>query len=205
MFAFGQDAFYGSMAGQALNGRSSGIASTPDNGGYWLVGSTAVSSPSVTPIYYGVAGNASPQRRRSSGSRPHPSGKGYWLVAADGGVFAYGDATFDGSLGGQVLSGPIVGMAATPSGKGYLLAGPPGNRCGKSPSWEATNQPVRPGHRPGKARPPQKGDVGVVQVEPDFLFPTDGSHGPVKQVKIPYSTSSTTVSRQRAQLSSSRV
>jgi len=26
-----------------------------------------------------------------------PDGKGYWLVAADGGVFAFGDAPFEGS------------------------------------------------------------------------------------------------------------
>ena len=50
-----------------------------------------------------------------------PDGKGYWLVAADGGVFAYGDAAFEGSLGTLRLTGPIVGMAATPDGKGYWL------------------------------------------------------------------------------------
>ena len=33
----------------------------------------------------------------------HPGGRGYWLVAADGGVFAYGDATFEGSTGNLVL------------------------------------------------------------------------------------------------------
>jgi hypothetical protein len=43
-----------------------------------------------------------------------PTGKGYWLVAADGGVFAYGDATFAGSLGATHLNAPIVGVAATP-------------------------------------------------------------------------------------------
>jgi hypothetical protein len=41
-----------------------------------------------------------------------PSGQGYWLVASDGGIFAYGDATFHGSTGGQPLNKPIVGMAA---------------------------------------------------------------------------------------------
>ena len=50
-----------------------------------------------------------------------PDGKGYWLVAADGGVFAYGDAGFHGSAGNLVLNRPIVGMAATPSGGGYWL------------------------------------------------------------------------------------
>jgi hypothetical protein len=50
-----------------------------------------------------------------------PSGGGYWTVAADGGLFAFGDARFLGSMGGQPLNKPVVGMAATPSGHGYWL------------------------------------------------------------------------------------
>ena len=41
-----------------------------------------------------------------------PDGDGYWLVASDGGIFAFGDATFHGSTGGTPLNEPIVGMAA---------------------------------------------------------------------------------------------
>ncbi|MGA3147639.1 MAG: prenyltransferase/squalene oxidase repeat-containing protein, partial [Acidimicrobiales bacterium] len=48
-----------------------------------------------------------------------PSGRGYWEVAADGGIFTFGDAGFDGSMGGTPLNQPVVGMAATPDGKGY--------------------------------------------------------------------------------------
>ncbi|MHB8592868.1 MAG: C40 family peptidase, partial [Acidimicrobiales bacterium] len=50
-----------------------------------------------------------------------PDGKGYWLVASDGGIFAFGDAVFHGSMGGRPLAGPIVAMAATPDGNGYWL------------------------------------------------------------------------------------
>ena len=50
-----------------------------------------------------------------------PDGNGYWEVGADGGVFAFGDAGFYGSMGGKPLNKPIVGMAATPDGKGYWL------------------------------------------------------------------------------------
>ncbi|HVM01347.1 MAG TPA: hypothetical protein VM263_01655 [Acidimicrobiales bacterium] len=50
-----------------------------------------------------------------------PVGTGYWLVAADGGVFAFGDAAFHGSAGAQRLNQPIVGMAHTPSRRGYFM------------------------------------------------------------------------------------
>jgi len=43
----------------------------------------------------------------------------YWLVGADGGVFAFGNAAFHGSMGGTVLNQPIVGIAATADGAGY--------------------------------------------------------------------------------------
>jgi hypothetical protein len=50
-----------------------------------------------------------------------PDGGGYWLVAADGGIFAYGDAPFRGSTGGLTLNQPIVGMADDGDGGGYWL------------------------------------------------------------------------------------
>jgi peptidoglycan hydrolase-like protein with peptidoglycan-binding domain len=49
------------------------------------------------------------------------SGQGYWLVASDGGVFAFGDAGFHGSMGGQALQNPVTAVVATPDGGGYWL------------------------------------------------------------------------------------
>ncbi len=126
VFAFGQDAFYGSMSGQPLNGKIIGIATTPDNGGYLLAGVDGGVFAFGDATYEGSHGNA-PLAAPIVGIAITPDGKGYWLVGSDGGVFAYGDARFHGSLGGQVLSGPIVGIAATPDGNGYLLAGADGN------------------------------------------------------------------------------
>jgi hypothetical protein len=45
----------------------------------------------------------------------------YREVASDGGVFAHGNAGFLGSMGGQHLNKPVVGMASTPDGQGYWL------------------------------------------------------------------------------------
>jgi hypothetical protein len=45
----------------------------------------------------------------------------YWLVASDGGVFAFGGLPNHGSMGGQPLNKPVVGMAATHDQGGYWL------------------------------------------------------------------------------------
>jgi hypothetical protein len=51
-------------------------------------------------------------------------GGGYWLAASDGGVFAFGDASFHGSMAGQSLNGSIVDINA--DGGGYQLIGSDG-------------------------------------------------------------------------------
>jgi IPT/TIG domain len=61
-----------------------------------------------------------------SGMAFTPDGRGYWITAQDGGVFAFGDAGFYGSMGGQPLNRPVVGIAPTPSGHGYWLVGADG-------------------------------------------------------------------------------
>ena len=82
------------------------------------------------PARYGVTVDATTLATGDAGARVAcgvvgPVGgsttAGYWLVAADGGVFAFGDAPFLGGLGATRLNSPIVGMASTPSGAGYWL------------------------------------------------------------------------------------
>ena len=74
---------------------------------------------------------------------------GYWLVGTDGGIFAYGDASFLGSTGNIKLARPVVGMAATPSGDGYWVVASDGGvfNYGDAPFAGSTgaiklNQPV---------------------------------------------------------------
>jgi hypothetical protein len=50
------------------------------------------------------------------GVAPTPDGNGYWEVASDGGIFAFGDAKFYGSMGGIPLDQPVVGIAPTGGG-----------------------------------------------------------------------------------------
>ncbi len=53
------------------------------------------------------------------------SGPGYRLVASDGGVFSFCQP-FLGSMGGQPLNAPMVGLAETPGGGGYWEVGSDG-------------------------------------------------------------------------------
>ena len=52
------------------------------------------------------------------------------MVASDGGIFASGDAAFQGSIGSHTLNRPIVGMAATSTGAGYWLVAADGGIFG---------------------------------------------------------------------------
>ena len=53
---------------------------------------------------------------------PLRAGPAYWLVGSDGGVFAYGRATFAGGTSDLPLQRTISAIANTPSGNGYWLA-----------------------------------------------------------------------------------
>ena len=47
-------------------------------------------------------------------------GGGYWILGEDGGVFSF-DVPFYGSMGGQRLNQPVVGMSTTATALGYWL------------------------------------------------------------------------------------
>ena len=67
--------------------------------------SPAVSRPTTArrrSVRFGTS-----QRSVPDVSAPRPA---YWLVGSDGGVFAFGDAGFLGSMGAEHLAAPVVGM-----------------------------------------------------------------------------------------------
>jgi hypothetical protein len=91
-------------------------AARPDGGS---PPSVSYGGPSLTrrTVVFGSTKGVFAYRLRS----PLPP-SGYWLVAADGGVFTFGDAHFAGSAAGASPGSPVVGLAATPSGRGYWVA-----------------------------------------------------------------------------------
>jgi hypothetical protein len=100
--AFGSVNMHSSPARAAVSNRNSVRASD---------GAPTLSSRSVTP--------AEPFASIASTT----TGDGYWVAAEDGGVFAFGDAGFYGSIGSTNLNEPIVGIASTPTNRGYWLVG----------------------------------------------------------------------------------
>jgi peptidoglycan hydrolase-like amidase len=59
-------------------------------------------------------------------SQPSGGIGGYWLAGQDGGLFAFGNAPYLGSMGGRPLNSPIVGLAATGDAAGYWEVGADG-------------------------------------------------------------------------------
>ena len=123
IFAFGDAKFFGSTGGSTLNQPIVGMAvdRRPATATGWSP-PTAGSSPSATP-------RSSARPAPSSSNKPivgmaaPPTGNGYWLVAADGGIFAFGDATFFGSTGGMHAEQADRRHGRDPDRRGLLAGG----------------------------------------------------------------------------------
>ena len=121
------------LVGQATQGFGSGPTMVVTwNGTAWSLGATPQPGyqPSLADSIHGIScvggswcvgvgseadSSSYPQPMILTAPIPRP---GYYEVADDGGLFAFGPPFF-GSMGGQPLNAPIVGMAVTPDGGGY--------------------------------------------------------------------------------------
>ena len=110
IFTFGSAQFYGSTGSLHLQRPVVGITPTANRGGYWLVASDGGIFAFGNAGYYGSipgsglkpAGSGLPHSLNAPivGMVPSDDGGGYFMVASDGGVFAFGDARFEGSCPG---------------------------------------------------------------------------------------------------------
>jgi hypothetical protein len=132
IFSFGSAQFHGSTGSLNLQRPVVGITPTADRGGYWLVASDGGLFSFGDAGFYGSipglgltpAGTTTATRLNAPivGMVPSADGGGYFMVASDGGVFAFGDAKFEGScpgIGG--CSGAAVAVMPDASGDGYWL------------------------------------------------------------------------------------
>ncbi|HVX20089.1 MAG TPA: hypothetical protein VHB02_01940 [Acidimicrobiales bacterium] len=104
------------------------IVGTPSGQGYWVlaVGLSGLASVEVfgdARSYGDETTEPGPAGHVGTpvGMAATAAGAGYWIADSDGGVFAFGDAPFYGSMGGKALDAPVVGIAGTPDGGGYWL------------------------------------------------------------------------------------
>ncbi len=77
----------------------------------WVAFSEQSFDPATGCVTATVSAATSPTLGQLAGTvvAPVKGVTGYWEVAADGGVFAFGDAGYYGSMGGQHLNQPVVG------------------------------------------------------------------------------------------------
>ena len=139
IFSFGSAVFHGSMGGIPLQRPVVGITPTGTRNGYWLVASDGGIFSFGDSAFYGSipgvglhpAGSGLPDSLDAPivGMVPSSTGHGYFMVASDGGVFAFGDAHFEGScpgIGG--CYGSAVAVMPDNSGNGYWLVTSKGRR-----------------------------------------------------------------------------
>jgi autotransporter-associated beta strand protein len=108
IFSFGDADYYGSMGGKPLNGRVVGLAPDPDGVGYWLVGEDG----GIFAFSAGFKGSMGGKSLNQAVIGMVAYADGYLMVASDGGIFNFSSKPFQGSLGGQAIPAPIVGVAA---------------------------------------------------------------------------------------------
>jgi len=132
IFSFGSAGFYGSTGNLVLQRPVVGITPTADRKGYWLVATDGGVFAFGDAGFYGSipglgiapAGTGAPRSLNAPivGMVPSVDDRGYFMVAADGGVFAFGDAAFEGScpgIGG--CAGTAVSVMPDATGGGYWL------------------------------------------------------------------------------------
>ena len=164
IFSFGSAGFHGSTGDLVLQRPVVGMVPTADHGGYWEVASDggvfafgdAGFHGSLPGLGIGPAGGTGPGPHLNApvvAIVPSFDGGGYFMVAADGGVFAFGDATFAGSCPGiGTCPGSAVAVLPDATGTGYWLVTSVGAvyafgtaylRCARG---HARTHHLRPGH-----------------------------------------------------------
>ena len=151
VFAFGDAGYFGSMGGRPLAKPMVGIGRRAqrrrllDRG----LGRRGLRLRRCGVLRFD--GRTARSTRPVVGMAATSDGGGYWLVASDGGVFAFGDARFFGSMGGRPLD-PTRGGDGRRAGGGYWMVASDGGIFAFGGArilrlhGRTTAQPARGGH-----------------------------------------------------------
>ncbi|MGH8998007.1 MAG: hypothetical protein ACRDY7_01295 [Acidimicrobiia bacterium] len=121
------------------------IDRVPDAGFAGPVGPAGASAPPGPAPDPGPEPSPDPAEPRDYGdANPADPTQGYWLVGQDGGVFSFGTARFQGSVGHVRYNSPVVGMAPNPAADGYWFVGADGGifSFGDAPFFGSTGNLV---------------------------------------------------------------
>ena len=125
VYSFGGASYWGRYLKSSSGPRAVALLSTGDGKGYWILtadggvhafgdamndGSMAA-KPLAAPMVSGAASVQTYCPGPGTQPPPGPDSYGYWLAGRDGGVFSFGDASYDGSGTGRSV--PVVGMASS--------------------------------------------------------------------------------------------
>ena len=127
IFSYGNIGFCGSTGGIVVPSAVVGMATTPDQAGYWLATANGSVYAFGNAALYGSGmipwGSLQGVQIPGSivGIVSSPDGRGYYLAGSDGSVYAFGDARNLGSVGGKPIAHPIAAMAYDVATNGYWL------------------------------------------------------------------------------------
>jgi hypothetical protein len=146
-----------------------------------LDSTTSPSLADLTGTVFAVSNGATAGASAANGAP-----EGYWLAGSDGGVFAFGDAGYYGSVPGVgVHINDVVGMSPTADRAGYWLAGSDGGVFSFGDAGFHGSVPGAIGHAPaspvvGMAATPDGGGYWLVGADGGvYAFGDAGFHGSV--------------------------
>jgi hypothetical protein len=124
VFNYGDSNFFGSLAGQALNGLIIGGENTATNLGYWMCGSDGGVFTFGDAMYYGGEGGTTISAPIVAFRGVPGSSSGYYMLGADGAVYTFGGAVYHGR---QTGVNNMVDITILPNNSGYWLLDADGN------------------------------------------------------------------------------
>ncbi len=157
--------------GSAAAATTGQAISTPSAADFWLA------TPAGSTFAFGTTAFGSlpgPLNQPIVTAQAAGNGQGLWLVASDGGVFAFGDATFYGSAAGT-SGDPVQRLVSSPRGSGYWIVRQNGDAVpyGDAASYQVPTQALL-------FKPATPGDKAVLfafqQLGKPYIF---GGNGPV--------------------------
>jgi FG-GAP-like repeat len=114
VFTYGDARFRGSTGGMRLNAPVISMATAPSGAGYWLVAKDGGVFSFHVPFYGSLPGSGLCRMPQGVQIRPTLTGNGYYMLAANGSMWAFGDAQSGGSAPPLPITNVATDLAVRP-------------------------------------------------------------------------------------------